>query len=313
VQLFLPTILSDFFAYSIANYDNWRWGTRETKPDVEEAAGSDVAAEILARSQRAARGMHQSTTSSLVLFQLLLAYVLVVSSVSNFFRAFRQREIPCVMRRNHVASPIQIIASNYIKVYFIVIGFALSGVGLFLMLSSFFYYIVRFRSRHSGRSRLSITRFITTLMVLLSWLGGFSLLILFAPTSDTAVALSERFHSYFLAFFCVFVLVAFVLIKGTYERLRQHAIEHRQIVMSIAAAVEKFDVDAASAAAAGGSAAKPKSRKSKPRPPSGINPLLNSANPTNAELLQLARDAEVGGCGGDLPDCVYEWDSLGVR
>ena len=102
-QLFLPTILSDFFAYSIANYDNWSWGTRESNPQstpstaTHGAAGGVVqparlpnplrAAEelvsnkIRARSQRAARSMHQATTSSLVILQLGLAIFLIVFSV----------------------------------------------------------------------------------------------------------------------------------------------------------------------------------------------------------------------------------------
>ena len=81
-QLFLPTILSDFFTYSIANYDNWRWGTRESKTDTaEDTAGADIAAEIVARSQRAARSMHQATTSSLVVAQLFLVIFIIVFSV----------------------------------------------------------------------------------------------------------------------------------------------------------------------------------------------------------------------------------------
>jgi len=81
--LFLPTILSDFFAYSIANYDNWRWGTRESKTDSEDVAGADVVADILARTQRAARSRHQALTSSIVILQLGLAIVLIVFSVRD--------------------------------------------------------------------------------------------------------------------------------------------------------------------------------------------------------------------------------------
>jgi len=103
LQLFLPTILSDFFAYSIANYDNWSWGTRESNPQSTPSAGTLGAAGVLvqparlpnplraaeelvsnkirARSQRAARSMHQATTSSLVLLQLGLAIFLIVFSV----------------------------------------------------------------------------------------------------------------------------------------------------------------------------------------------------------------------------------------
>lgn len=98
-QLFLPTILSDFFAYSIANYDNWSWGTRESNPQASTSADGSaggparpsnplraaeelVSSKIRARSQRSARSMHQATTSSLVLLQLGLAIFLIVFSVS---------------------------------------------------------------------------------------------------------------------------------------------------------------------------------------------------------------------------------------
>ena len=103
VQLFLPTILSDFFAYSIANYDNWSWGTRESNPQsVPKGSGAAgglvhparlpnplraaeelVSNKIRARSQRAARSMHQATTSSLVILQLGLAIFLIVFSVRH--------------------------------------------------------------------------------------------------------------------------------------------------------------------------------------------------------------------------------------
>ena len=102
VQLFLPTILSDFFAYSIANYDNWSWGTRESNPqsaptpgatggsvqpvrlpNPQRAAEELVSNKIRARSQRSARSTHQATTSSLVILQLGLAIFLIVFSVRN--------------------------------------------------------------------------------------------------------------------------------------------------------------------------------------------------------------------------------------
>jgi hypothetical protein len=173
----------------------------------------------------------------------------------------------------------------------------MSGVGLFLMLSSFLYYLVRFRSRYSGRSRMPGTRLVITVIVVLSWLGGLSLILLFAPINDDAVATAALYHPYVLSFFCLFVLIFFVTIRGMYESVSKHARESRQIARSIQSAIFHFDPTTDRTpvrAKTKGASSRGSSNKRRvvalappqPRP-------AHSDSLTNAELLVLARDAEV--------------------
>ena len=125
----------------------------------------------------------------------------------------------------------------------------MTGVGLFLMLSSFLYYLVRSRGNYSGRSQGPCVRVTITFVVMLSWLGGMGLLLVFAPITDKAIALSQKIHSYLLAFSCLFILVVFVTLKGAYENSKAQAIEDKLIDQSISTALQRFSKPSGGASA----------------------------------------------------------------
>lgn len=175
----------------------------------------------------------------------------------------------------------------------------MTGVGLFLMLSSFLYYLVRSRSSHSGQSHTPIIRVATTLVVMLSWLGGMALLLLFAPFSADRIVVAIHFHSYLLAFSCLFVLVVFIAIKAVYERTKKNAIDDRQMAQSIAEALRRFADPAAGASEGrvlgGGAQAQPYAASMRPRAGMRETPVApsHSVALTSAELRNLAIDAKV--------------------
>lgn len=170
----------------------------------------------------------------------------------------------------------------------------MTGVGLFLMLSSFLYYLIRSRggSELSGRSRAPLARVAVTFIVMLSWLGGMALLLMFAPIDTTRQQVAAQSHSYLLAFSCLFVLIVFVALRGIYESSKKSALDDIQVAKSISTALERFE-----ATPTASSVRQSYVRSSSSEPPrAGLSTgkhLSSGIELTSAELLVLARDAEV--------------------
>ena len=182
----------------------------------------------------------------------------------------------------------------------VIVGFAMTGVGLFLMLSSFLYYLIRSRTSYSGQSHMPVVRIATTLVVMLSWLGGMALLLLFAPINADREIMATRFHSYLLSFACLFLLIFFIAIKGTFERSKKNAVDNKQMGQSIAEALRRFAAPP-SVSASSGILGGPTQTQSRPylaqRRRAGVRD--STALPshgitlTYAELRNLALDANV--------------------
>lgn len=193
----------------------------------------------------------------------------------------------------------------------VIVGFAMTGVGLFLMLSSFLYYLIRSRSSYSGQSHMPVMRVATTLVVMLSWLGGMALLLLFAPINADRAVVATRFHSYLLSFTCLFVLIVFIAIKGAFERSQTNAMDNRQMDQSIAEALRRFGAPASVPASSGmlGGSSQAQSRPyTAQRRRAGVRD--SAAAPSlgimlsDAELRNLALDAKVCQEGDHAMPCI---------
>jgi len=187
----------------------------------------------------------------------------------------------------------------------------MTGVGLFLMLSSFLYYLIRSRSSYSGQSHMPVMRVATTLVVMLSWLGGMALLLLFAPINADRAVMATRFHSYLLSFTCLFVLIVFIAIKGAFERSQTNAVDNRQMDQSIAEALRRFGAPASVPASSGmlGGSSQAQSRPyTAQRRRAGVRD--SAAVPSHgitlsyAELRNLALDAKVCQEGDHATSCM---------
>lgn len=169
------------------------------------------------------------------------------------------------------------------------------------MLSSFLYYLIRSRSSYSGQTHTPVVRVAITLVVMLSWLGGMALLLMFAPINADRVITAKHFHSYLVSFTCLFVLVIFIAIKGAYERSKKNSVDDKQMAQSIAEALRRFAAPDAEAGTGGALGGLPQAQ---PRPYTAQRPRAGMRDPaaapshggitlTYAELRNLALDAKV--------------------
>lgn len=106
----LAAILADFFAYSVAKLDDWRWGTK--------GAGVDKANENVldAKDQRDARSRLATITTSAFGLQLVVAGGFAITNI---------------------------VLRDLIKHYLIGVGAATAAVGLSTMAMSFLYFFCR--------------------------------------------------------------------------------------------------------------------------------------------------------------------------
>jgi len=109
--LFLPTILSDFFAYSVAKADDWRWGTKSVG-----GAAATLENVVDTRDQRDARSRLSTITTSAFGLQAVLGIGLAILNV--------------------------VLRGLWSK-YLIVVGAATAAVGLSIMAMSFLYFFFR--------------------------------------------------------------------------------------------------------------------------------------------------------------------------
>lgn len=190
--LFGPTILGDFFSFSLCNFDNWKWGTKEvavvapaagTALVVEGATINGFSAEEQAKSTLRARNRHSASTTTLFLTQVVANGTLILLSL---------------------------LLKSRIRIYFLVIGGVMFAIGLFLMLSSFVYFLQRAHAKHGASMRALLS-----VVVMVSWVGGLTLLLIFAPTpyTTTSIAFVDE-NSYVMSFTCIFFLVVFVVVRG---------------------------------------------------------------------------------------------------
>jgi len=108
---FLPTMLADFFAYSLARLDDWRWGTKS-------AGNVGVSAESVldSKAQRDARSRLAATTTTVFGVQLVGCAALAVANV---------------------------LLRSDVRNYLLALGGATAAVGISVVLMSFLFFFFR--------------------------------------------------------------------------------------------------------------------------------------------------------------------------
>jgi hypothetical protein len=108
---FLPTMLADLFAYSLARLDDWRWGTKS-------AATVGVSAESVldSKAQRDARSRLAATTTAVFGVQLVGCAALAI---------------------------VNVLLRNDIRNYLLALGGVTAGIGLCVVTASFTYFFAR--------------------------------------------------------------------------------------------------------------------------------------------------------------------------